>query len=177
MDRGAWLVGYSPWGHKESDMTEWLNFSLSFTLKIPSIDTPWTDNRHSTTCQAQVLIFVHNNYYSPFKEIDIKAQRDFIIWPSLWVNKCMSWGADTITSKPESDTQKEELPGAVLSWLPHIFSPFLWPYRHFYSLASLLNHLPYSSAIHGITPIFSFSFLMSVFLNYRIHTSSKNAIA
>ena len=118
MDRGAWLVGYSPRGHKESDMTEWLNFSLSFTLKIPSIDTPWTDNRHSTTCQAQVLIFVHNNYYSPFKEIDIKAQRDFIIWPSLWVNKCMSWGADTITSKPESDTQKEELPGAVLSWLP-----------------------------------------------------------
>ena len=57
------------------------------------------------------------------------------------------------------------------------FSPFLWPYRHFCSLASLLNHLPYSSAIPGITPIFSFSFLMSVFLNYRIHTSSKNAIA
>ena len=48
----------------------------------------------------------------------IKAQRDFIIWPSLWVNKCMSWGADTISSKPESDTQKEELPGVVLSWLP-----------------------------------------------------------
>jgi len=27
----------------------------------------------------------------------------------------MSWGADIVTSKPESDTQKEELPGAVLS--------------------------------------------------------------
>jgi len=27
----------------------------------------------------------------------------------------MSWGADTISSKPESDTQKEELPGVVLS--------------------------------------------------------------
>ena len=22
MDRGAWRVGYSPWGHKESDTTE-----------------------------------------------------------------------------------------------------------------------------------------------------------
>ena len=22
MDRGAWYQGYSPWGHKESDMTE-----------------------------------------------------------------------------------------------------------------------------------------------------------
>ena len=26
-----------------------------------------------------LLFFVHNNYYSPFKEIEIKAQRDFII--------------------------------------------------------------------------------------------------
>ena len=27
MNRGAWqlLVGYSPWSHKELDMTEWLN--------------------------------------------------------------------------------------------------------------------------------------------------------
>ena len=22
MDRGSWRVGYSPWGHKESDMTD-----------------------------------------------------------------------------------------------------------------------------------------------------------
>ena len=26
------LVGYSPWGHKESDMTKWLTLSLSFNL-------------------------------------------------------------------------------------------------------------------------------------------------
>ena len=30
------LVGYSPWGHKESDMTEWLHFPLhlSFITEI-----------------------------------------------------------------------------------------------------------------------------------------------
>ena len=30
MDRGTWKATYSPWGRKESDMTEWLDF-LSFT--------------------------------------------------------------------------------------------------------------------------------------------------
>ena len=33
MDRGAWWATYSPWGHKESDMTERLYFftNQSFT--------------------------------------------------------------------------------------------------------------------------------------------------
>ena len=31
MDRGT-LTGYSPWGHKESDMTEWLTLSLCIVL-------------------------------------------------------------------------------------------------------------------------------------------------
>ena len=29
MDRGAWQATYSSWGHKESDTTEQLTFSLS----------------------------------------------------------------------------------------------------------------------------------------------------
>ena len=29
MDRGVWWATYSPWGHKESDTTEWLTLSLS----------------------------------------------------------------------------------------------------------------------------------------------------
>ena len=33
MNRGGWM-GHSPWGHKESDMTEWLTLSLSF----PALD-------------------------------------------------------------------------------------------------------------------------------------------
>ena len=32
MDRGACLVGYSPWGLKESDMTEQLHFHFHFPL-------------------------------------------------------------------------------------------------------------------------------------------------
>ena len=30
MDRGAWWATYSPWGHKESDTTERLNFHFRF---------------------------------------------------------------------------------------------------------------------------------------------------
>ena len=44
MDRGAWqaTADYSPWGLKESNMTEWLMLSL-FTLFIylPSILLPF----------------------------------------------------------------------------------------------------------------------------------------
>ena len=36
MDRGAWL-GYSSWDHNESDMTEWLTFSLYSNLKLLGI--------------------------------------------------------------------------------------------------------------------------------------------
>ena len=31
MDRGAWWAIYSPWGHKELDMTEQLSFHFLFT--------------------------------------------------------------------------------------------------------------------------------------------------
>ena len=33
MDRGAWGTTYSPWGHKESDVTERLILSLSSNAK------------------------------------------------------------------------------------------------------------------------------------------------
>ena len=29
---GTNLPGYSPWGHKESDITEWLNYNFSFKV-------------------------------------------------------------------------------------------------------------------------------------------------
>ena len=31
------LVGYSPWGHKESDMTEQLHFHFTFTMERPNV--------------------------------------------------------------------------------------------------------------------------------------------
>ena len=33
MDRGAWQVPYSPWGHKESDAAE-CDFSLSLSFRV-----------------------------------------------------------------------------------------------------------------------------------------------
>ena len=36
MDREAWRATYSPWGHKESDTTEWLNWTeLNHICKVP----------------------------------------------------------------------------------------------------------------------------------------------
>ena len=32
MDRGAWWAAYSPWGHKELDMTEQLMLLLPITI-------------------------------------------------------------------------------------------------------------------------------------------------
>ena len=56
MDRG--LVGYSPWGHKELDMTEWLtrwnniNHMLKKKKKSKTVLSPWlqrlTDNSYLT---------------------------------------------------------------------------------------------------------------------------------
>ena len=34
LDRGAWWATYSPWGHKESDMTEWLTLSTWILYRI-----------------------------------------------------------------------------------------------------------------------------------------------
>ena len=41
MDRGAWqaTVGYSPWGRKESDTTEWLHFHFAYTWKVAMLTT------------------------------------------------------------------------------------------------------------------------------------------
>ena len=47
MDRGAWL-GYSPWGHKESDMTEQLHF-----LSSPHISPP-----HSVFYSTNAFVFI-----------------------------------------------------------------------------------------------------------------------
>ena len=34
MDRGAWYQGYSPWGHKESDMTEQLSTHIGIRIVL-----------------------------------------------------------------------------------------------------------------------------------------------
>ena len=35
------LAGYSPWGHKELDMTEWLTFSISGNHRLDLPGNPW----------------------------------------------------------------------------------------------------------------------------------------
>ena len=42
MDREAWHTIYSPWGRKESDMTERLN-----STQLNSINDPYSKNKYS----------------------------------------------------------------------------------------------------------------------------------
>ena len=43
IDRGAWWATYSPWGHKESDMTERLSIHRE-TKKNKQLDFPCYEN-------------------------------------------------------------------------------------------------------------------------------------
>ena len=62
------LVGYSPWGHKESDMTEWLHFdflSLYHSVLLPThspICNKWAFIITSiiTTSEYQILQFYNS---------------------------------------------------------------------------------------------------------------------
>ena len=51
------LVGYSPWGRKESDMTEWLHFQFCYSIQellpcshsvMSNSETPWTTASQSS---------------------------------------------------------------------------------------------------------------------------------
>ena len=51
------LVGYSPWGRKESDMTEWLHFHFCYSIQellpcshsvMSNSETPWTTASQSS---------------------------------------------------------------------------------------------------------------------------------
>ena len=58
MDRGAWAWGYSPWGHKESDMTERL---LHFTCDLidkRSINEGWSEVSMSYLVALDLLLVV-----------------------------------------------------------------------------------------------------------------------
>ena len=61
------LVGYSPWGHKEQDTTEWLTLSLLPPLSPPLVwgsdakesacGLPWWLSGEESTCQCRRLWF------------------------------------------------------------------------------------------------------------------------
>ena len=50
MNRGAWLAGYSPWGHKELDTTEQLSIGLILVIS----DKQW-DRSFKTSKSLEVI--------------------------------------------------------------------------------------------------------------------------
>ena len=52
------IVGYSPWGCKESDMTEWLLCLLheNMPLSIPGISAEQKQTKHLSTCQEEFCL-------------------------------------------------------------------------------------------------------------------------
>ena len=46
------LVGYSPWGHKESDATERLHFTFTFTIKLNYTLYPFSSVQFSSVAQS-----------------------------------------------------------------------------------------------------------------------------
>ena len=78
------LVGYSPWGHKESDMTERLHFTFTFTIKVNYTLYPFSSVQFSSVSQSCSTLCdsmncstpglpVHNQLPSSLKLTSIKS--------------------------------------------------------------------------------------------------------
>ena len=89
------LAGYSPWGHKESDMTKWLTLSLHFRNK----------KKHPSTDESRICGFIylythtsthtHKEYYSAIKKKPC-------LYAATWMN------LEGITLKEINHSQKNK---------------------------------------------------------------------
>ena len=84
------LVGYSPWGHKESDMTEWLHF-LSFYLICSSFRKwkHWLKCALLSACSLNIYIEFYKGIIT--FESAIKNVLDVYIFIVLFCF-CLLWG-------------------------------------------------------------------------------------
>ena len=89
-DEQGGLVCCSPWGHKESDMTEWLN---------------WTEYNHSQNAMDNtqtILIYRYILYYLEFEFISIINQyMNLVTWKIIKIN--WNWPSSSAPSHVQSE--------------------------------------------------------------------------
>ena len=82
------LAGYSPWGHKESDMTEQLTLSVytSYkTLIIPPKMSGWLRGKKST-CQCRRHAFTPWVKNIPLEKV-MEAHSSILVWEIPWTEE------------------------------------------------------------------------------------------
>ena len=98
------LVGYTPWGHKESDTTEWLHF-LSFFIKVINCNVQTYSNvlsvwlslmeRYSKTLGAQMVKHLPTMREAPVRspgqedplEKEMATHSSILAWKIPWTEE------------------------------------------------------------------------------------------
>ena len=65
MDGGSWL-GYSPWGHKESDMTEQLHFHFHNICEVHLLSRMYVSALHSFLLPKNIPVSEYIPFIHPF---------------------------------------------------------------------------------------------------------------
>ena len=98
MDGGAWWPTYSPWGHRESDRTEWLTLSLDWTWYILYINHTLFTPCMSTNYEYYIIFYRLTSWrwFKSKEEGDTVEPRQVCWW----------WGEERQKLEMEGGTKK-----------------------------------------------------------------------
>ena len=139
------LVGYSPWGHKELDMTEWLSHTHTHTQSIfiylfGCAGFPGGSDGKASACSAEDRVLIPGLERSPGEGNDNPLQYSCLENPmdgGAWYNPCGLYG------HKESDTTEWLHFHCLFTWLLVFFHFVLYLFSFFYDLLEmvLIEHL------------------------------------
>ena len=79
------LVGYSPWGHKESDTTEWLHFHFSFSRDTDSSGVDEDDDNFHFERLWSILNMRNTCMYDIYMEKAMAPHSSTLAWKTPWM--------------------------------------------------------------------------------------------
>ena len=90
------LVGYSPWGHQESDTTEWLILSWE-----PGIRISYLFSRHKVSHSSDPQQLSHSISFNPRSVSSFIKQRHVRLTclPGLFGRSCACWGDASVKQR------------------------------------------------------------------------------